>query len=235
MQPIGVYFSPKSRDYDAQTFLPSYRGLLVMLLQAHREFQIVTPRTLGEFHGQILVLPNVSILSATEKQALKSFNKQGGQLIITGQDATELGDVRQIVRMPDCPGKSYLAGLQHDFLQGSREVPETLVSALKPEQNIVVDAPTTVATNFARVDGIPHIFLANFAGLVPGKTATPAPASGIKISAPAADGAVLVYLPFLGERQIVHGTKQGDRMEFVLPPVERGAVAWIPGQSMRPR
>ncbi len=235
MQPIGVYFSPKSRDYDAQNFLPSYRGLLVMLLQAHREFQIVTPRTLGEFHGHILVLPNVSILSATEKQTLKGFNKQGGQLIITGQDATELGDVRQIVRMPDCPGKSYLAGLQHDFLQGSREVPEPFVNALKPEQNILVDAPTSVATNFARVDGIPQIFLANFAGLVPGTNATPASASGIKISAPAADGAVLVYLPFLGERQTVHGTKQGDRMEFVLPPVERGAVAWIPGQSMRPR
>src|SRR5580704_6029059 len=115
MQPIGVYFSPKSRDYDAQNFLPSYRGLLVMLLQAHREFQIVTPRTLGEFHGHILVLPNVSILSATEKQALKSFNKQSGRLVITGQDATELDDARQIVRMPDCPGKSYLAGLQHDF------------------------------------------------------------------------------------------------------------------------
>src|SRR5580704_8330349 len=235
MQPIGVYFSPKSRDYDAQNFLPSYRGLLVMLLQAHREFQVVTPKTLGEFHGHILILPNVSILSATEKQALKSFNKQSGRLVITGQDATELDDARQIVRMPDCPGKSYLAGLQHDFSEGSREVPEAFVRTLKPEQDISIDAPSTVAANFARADGMPHIFLANFAGLVPGTNATPAPASGIKISAPAADGAVLVYLPFLGERQTVHGTKQGDRMEFVLPPVERGAVAWIPGQSMRPR
>jgi hypothetical protein len=235
MQPIGVYFSPKSRDYDAQNFLPSYRGLLVMLLQAHREFQVVTPKTLGEFHGHILILPNVSILSATEKQALKSFNKQSGRLVITGQDATELDDARQIVRMPDCPGKSYLAGLQHDFSEGSREVPEAFVRTLKPEQDISIDAPSTVAANFARADGMPHIFLANFAGLVPGTNATPAPASGIKISAPAADGAVLVYLPFLGERQTVHGTKQGDRMEFVLPPVERGVVAWIPGQSMRPR
>ncbi|MGB8322859.1 MAG: hypothetical protein WCE52_07855 [Candidatus Acidiferrum sp.] len=235
MQPIGVYFSPKSRDYDAENFLPSYRGLLMMLLQAHREFQIVTPKTLAEFHGNVLVLAGVSALSATEKQTLKGFNKRGGQLVITGQDATELGSSQQIVRMPDCPGKSYLAGLQRDFLQGSREVPETFLRALKPQQDISVDAPTTIATNFARVEGIPHIFMANFAGLVPGKIATPTLASGIKISAPAADGAVLVYLPFLGERQTLHGAKKGDRMEFVLPPVERGAIAWIPGQSMRPR
>jgi hypothetical protein len=235
MQPIGVYFSPKSRDYDVENFLPSYRGLLVLLLQAHREFQIVIPKTLAEFHGRVLVLPNVSVLSATEKQVLKDFNKQGGQLVITGQDATELGSSPQIVRVLDCPGKSYLAELQRDFSQGSREAPQAFIRTLNSQQGISVEAPSTVATNFARVDGIPHIFMANFAGLVPGKNATPAAASGIKISASAAGGAVLVYLPFLGERQTLHGAKKGDRMEFVLPPVERGAVAWIPGQSMRPR
>ena len=52
IEPVGVYFSNKSRDYDAAEFLPSYRGTLVALLQAHREFQVVTPRTLGEFQRQ---------------------------------------------------------------------------------------------------------------------------------------------------------------------------------------
>src|SRR5262249_50881180 len=62
MHPIGVYFPPKSRDYDADGFLPSYRGTLIMLLQAHRELQVVTPRTLADFHGETLILPNVSVL-----------------------------------------------------------------------------------------------------------------------------------------------------------------------------
>ena len=67
---VGVYFSPKSRDYNPKTFLPSYRGLLVLLIQQHRAVQVVTPRTLADFHGEALVLPSVSVLSDTEKRDL---------------------------------------------------------------------------------------------------------------------------------------------------------------------
>src|SRR5271169_4796804 len=51
LHPVGVYFSPKSRDYDPRGFLPSFRGLLVLLLQSHQEFQVITPETLAAFHG----------------------------------------------------------------------------------------------------------------------------------------------------------------------------------------
>jgi hypothetical protein len=228
MQPIGVYFSPKSRDYDAEHFLPSYRGLLVLLLQAHHEFQVVTPNTLAEFHGQILVLPNVSILSATEKEALRNFDKRGGRTIITGVSASDLGSSPQMVRMADCPSTAYLAGLQRDFAQGSQRMPEDFLQSLEQKEEILIDAPATVATNLGRVNGMPHIFIANFGGLVPGKVAVPAPASGIRISVPAAAGGSLTYLPFLGRTQTLRGLQKGDRTEFVLPPVERGAVAWLP-------
>ncbi len=227
MQPIGVYFSPKSRDYDSENFLPSYRGLLVLLLQAHREFQVVTPKTLAEFHGQSLVLPNVSTLSFMEKEALRNFNEIGGQIVITGQNATDLGSSAQIIRMADCPAKAYLAGLRRDFAQGSQQARESFLRAFKQKQEVLVDAPSTIATNFARVNGTPHIFLANFAGLMPGKSATPVPASGIKISVLAADEDSLVYLPFLGKLQTLHGVKNRDRMDFLLPPVARGAIAWV--------
>ncbi len=227
MQPIGVYFSPKSRDYDSENFLPSYRGLLVLLLQAHREFQVVTPKTLAEFYGQSLVLPNVSTLSFMEKEALRNFHAIGGQIVITGQDATDLGSSARIIRMADCPAKAYLAGLQRDFAQGSQQARESFLRAFKQKQEVLVDAPSTIATNFARVSGTPHIFLANFAGLMPGKSATPVPASGIKISVLAADEDSLVYLPFLGKLQTLHGVKNRDRMDFLLPPVARGAIAWV--------
>ena len=42
IHPVGVYFSPKSRDYNPKTFLPSYRGMLVLLIQQHRALQVVT-------------------------------------------------------------------------------------------------------------------------------------------------------------------------------------------------
>ena len=90
-----------------------------------------------------------------------------------------------------------------------------------------IDAPTTVAANFAMVSGKPHVYLANFGGLVPGKIAVPTPVTGIHVRVPTAMGDSLTYLPFLGEKQIVHGVKRGNLMEFTLPPLERGAVAWV--------
>jgi hypothetical protein len=231
IQPIGVYFSPKSRDYDAQNFLPSYRGLLVLLLQAHREFQVVTPRTLSEFHGKVLVLPNVSNLSASEKDSLASFSKLGGRIIVTGQDATALPAASNIMRIADCPAKAYLDGLQRDFTQGSKDIPVDFLEALKNDQQIMIDAPSTVATNVANVSGAPHVFLANFGGLIPSKVAIPTPVSGIKITVPATMGNTLVYLPFLGEPQTLHGLKKASQTEFTLPPVERGAVVWIQAEK----
>src|ERR1700730_17932540 len=227
MQPIGVYFSPKSRDYDPQEFLPSYRGLLVLLLQAHREFQVVTSKTLAEFHGQSLVLPNVSILSDNEKQALRDFDKSGGQIVSTGHDATDLGSSAHIIRIADCPAKIYLSGLQRDFTQGSQQAPESFLRALKQKEEVLVDAPPTIATNFARVNGVPHIFLANFSGLIAGKSETPVPVSGLRFSVSAPDVDSLAYLPFLGKLQTLRGVKNRDTMDFILPPIARGGIAWV--------
>src|SRR5438132_14137506 len=78
--------------------------------------------------------------------------------------------------------------------------------------------------------GNPHIFLANFGGLVPHRVAVPTPASEIRVRIRADLGNNLVYLPFLGEERVLHGTKHGDRLEFTLPAVERGAAVWVQRQ-----
>jgi hypothetical protein len=226
IEPVGVYFSNKSRDYDASEFLPSYRGTLVALLQAHREFQVVTPRTLGEFKGKTLVLPNVTTLNDVEKAQLAAFSKNGGRLVVTGADATGLPESDSVVRFKDCPGKAYFDGLEKDFPSASQKPPAEFLATMDVKAKIEVDAPSTVAANIAQLNGSPHVFLANFTGLVPGKTATQTPVTGIRIRVPASDGDTLAYLPFMGETQTLHGTKHGEQIEFTLPPVERGAVAW---------
>jgi hypothetical protein len=81
--------------------------------------------------------------------------------------------------------------------------------------------------NFASVNGAPHIYLVNFGGLVPGTVAAPTPVNSVHIGVPAAMGSSPSYL--LGETQIVQGEKRGDRVEFTLPPLERGAVASVMG------
>ena len=229
MHPVGVYFSPKSRDYDPGGFLPSYRGVLVMLLQSHLEFQVISPKTLAEFHGQVLVLPNVTVLTDAERRSLKRLAENGTRLVITGHNTTGLAGSGQIVSLDNCPASLYLGKLGKNFLAGSQDMPGEFVTLMKVKSDIRIEAPPTVAVNFAQVNGTPHLFLANFSGLVPGEIATPSAVSGSKVSIPAGMGNSLAYLPFLGQTQILHGTKHGDTMQFELPPIERGAVAWVVG------
>jgi hypothetical protein len=229
MHPVGVYFSPKSRDYDPGGFLPSYRGLLVLFLQSHHEFEVITPKTLSGFHGQVLVLPSVTDLSDAEKQSLKRFADNGGHLVITGQNATGFAASEHILPLPNCPASLYLGKLEKNFAGGSQEIPVEFLKLMGTKSELDIEAPSTVAVNFGQVNGTPHLFLANFTGLVPGKIATPTAVSGTKINIPGAMGNSLAYLPFLGQTQILHGIKHGDTIQFELPPIERGAIVWVVG------
>ena len=226
---MGVYFSPKSRDYDPGGFLPSYRGLLVLLLQSHLEFEVITPKTLAEFHGQVLVLPNATVLTNAEKQSLKQFADNGGRLVITGHNATGFTASEHIAPFKNCPASFYLGKLEKNFIDGSQEMPKEFLTVMGVKSEIEIEAPPTLAVNFGRVNGAPHLFFANFTGLVPGKIAIPTGVSGAKVNIPASMGNSLAYLPFLGQTQILPGTKHGDTVQFELPPIERGAVAWVVG------
>ena len=108
-------------------------------------------------------------------------------------------------------------------------MPKEFLQVLTVKSEMELDAPSTIAANFGLVDGSAHLFLANFAGLVPGKVATPTPVAGARVSIPAGLGNSLAYLPFLGQTQILQGTKHGDTMQFELPAIERGAAIWVIG------
>jgi hypothetical protein len=85
INPVGVYFSNKTRDYFADEFNQEYTGILHLLLQAHQEFQIVTPRNLSDFVGKVLFLPDVKCLSPGEISGLQKYKQKGGKLYVTGQ------------------------------------------------------------------------------------------------------------------------------------------------------
>ncbi len=115
IDPVGVYFSPETRNFFTKEFIEAYRGTLILLLQEHREFQIVTPRTLADFKGKSMVLPDVRMLSDGERSSLKSFVAGGGRIVIAGTDATELPKSENIVRLAADPGKTYGAAIEKDF------------------------------------------------------------------------------------------------------------------------
>jgi len=224
--PIGVYFSPETRNFYAGDFLRSYRGILVLLMQSHREFQVVTPRTLNDFRGHSLVLPDVRLMSDRERNWFEHYADQGQQLIITGNDPLAFGARSNIVRFPACPGKAYIASLQNDFGAATPRLQQAFLDVLLPARSIDVSASPHVATFVADVQGAPHVFLANFDGLVGGRNPVQTPQSDIKVSLPAVPGASGKFLPFLGDVQQLTATLQDGRVIFTLPPVAKGGVFW---------
>ena len=230
IHPIGVYFSPKTRDYFAKEFIDSYRGIMMLLMQSHVEFQIVTPRTLADFHGDVLILPDVRCLSDQEVGEMA-----GKRLIPTGETGKydETGAERAsnpIHGQIPCTGKAYYAQLKKDFNDSPElsKLREGFVAQLKISKPAVeVTTSPFVSTQIARVDGKPSVFLANFKGLKSREVAEQTPEQNVKVTFAANRPGTIVFLQFLGQPQKLHAEFDHGRMSCTLPPIEKGAVVWL--------
>ena len=180
--PIGVYFSPETRNYYADEFISSYRGILILLMQKHLEFQVVTPRTLADFRGHTLILPDVRVMSDNEKAWLRKYVDGGKTLVITGEDATQLGAAAGVVRFSKCPGKDYYAALQKSVAESTPDREHEFLQSLKADAPVRVVASHMIATSIARVNGKTHVFFANFAGLQGGVNPIQTPQTGVQIT-----------------------------------------------------
>src|SRR5580693_3049371 len=224
--PIGVYFSPETRNYFADDFIASYRGILILLMQKHLEFQVVTPRTLAEFQGQTLILPDVRVMSDGEKASVRKYLESGKRLVITGEDATHVGGAAGVVRFGKCPGKDYYAALEKSVADTSPDLEHEFLESLKAEPTIRVAASQTVATSIARVDGKTHVFFANFAGLEGGVNPVQTRQTGVVVTVAGVGTGHGFFLPFLGEVQTVAGIAVEGGVVYKLPAIEKGAVFW---------
>jgi hypothetical protein len=122
---------------------------------------------------------------------------------------------------------AYLLALEKDFATASKSMPASFLAALEPDKNLTVKASALVASNTALVEGKTHIFLANFAGLVPHANLKPSAETSASISIPASRKCELHFLPFLGEEVVVTGKSSGNVQTFSLPAFDRAAVAWL--------
>ena len=225
VKPIGVYFSPSTRNSFPTEFLPSYEGVLILLMQKHLPYSIVTPRTLKTFSGSALILPDVRILDESERDSLRAFAKSGGKLLITGTDATGLPLQATIARFAKCPGKEYLQSLDVNLVRALPSSQSAFLENLPANPEVTIEASPNVATHVARVGGSLHVFIANFKGLRGGENARQEPEVNVRITVPA--GSKAKFLPFLGEEQELQGKKSGNNETYMLPPIFRGAVFWV--------
>jgi len=235
VHPVGVYFSPDTRNIFADEFIRSYRGILVLLMQKHWEFQVVTPRNLAEFKGETLVLPDVRILHDQEKDWLRNFVEKGRTLAITGTDATQLGETVNVTRFPRCPGKEYMSAIESDFERADPDSQAEFLKSLKNTTEVEVTASPMVATSIAAVEGNTHIFFANFAGLRSGVNPVQTPQTGVRVRIAKAGKGKAFFLPFLGDAQEVSGVHESDsRTSYILPTITKGAVFWYEGGEAKP-
>lgn len=227
IDPIGVYFSPETRNVYAEEFLSSYRGILILLMQKHLEFQIVTPRTLEAFKGKTLVLPDVRVLDDSEKNQLKALTARGGRLIIAGVDSTGLAESQNVVKLSGSPGKDYNAMLEKDFEKASPDSQRDFFAALQGGNSVGISASPKVATSIAQTpDGHIHCYFANFAGLKGGVNPVQTPLEGVTVNLVSKTDGKGFFLPFLGQVQAVNGRRSGDSLTFNLPTITRGGVFW---------
>ena len=224
--PVGVYFSPQTRNFFAKDFVASYRGILILLMQKHLEFQIVTPRTLAGFQGSRLILPDVRMISESEKALLRTYVAGNKVLLVTGGDATGLPDAANVLRFGKCPGKDYSAAVQKDFDAASPDREREFLEGLKAEGAIHVVSSPMIATSIAKVNGNPHVFFANFAGLRGGVNPVQTPQSGVQVVVSGKTKGRGFFLPFLGDVQPVDGVIGPTGMTYNLPTIQKGAVFW---------
>jgi hypothetical protein len=194
-------------------------------MQKHLPYAVVTPRTLAKFNGSALILPDVRVLDDHERQAAAYFAKSGGKLVITGTDATGLGDQKSVVRFKDCPGKAYAQALESNFADTAPSSQAAFLGSLPANDDITVEGSPAVATHVAMVNGKLHVYFANFKGLRGGENARQTPADGMRVTAKG--GGKAKFLPFLGEEQELRGEQNGNATVYQLPPIFRGGVFWI--------
>jgi hypothetical protein len=226
---IGVYFSDATRNRYADEFVNSYRGALLELLQNHRQFQILTPRTLDAFRGKTLVLPDVRVLGEKELSAIRRFAKDGGRVVIDGAANDGLRDLVQAVRLPDDPAKTYLAGAERDYAGARPLEQKAFLEAVGSgdEDAVQVRAGSDVVANAMRIGGKTYVFFSNFSGIKPGVELTPTIQTDVRVTVPASMGTTMHVLPFLGTEAVVNGAPVGGRVSFALPALERGLVVWF--------
>ena len=226
IHPVGVYFSPETRNFYADEFIRSYRGILLLLLQKHLEFQVVTPRTLSAFNGKTLVLPDVRILSETEKSLLSKYVATGGRLVISGTNVTDFDKEPSVVRFPDCPGKAYMKAAEQDFAKADPDSQQEFLKSLNADNTIRVSAGPLVATSISMVENSPHIYFANFSGLEGKVNPVQLPQRDVTVVIEGGKGTSGHFLPFLGDQQDLQGSAANGQVSFTLPPISKGAVFW---------
>ena len=255
--PVGIYFSPKTRNYFPDEWIESYIGIFNLLLREHIEFEIVTPRTLKTATSNLLILSDVKCLSDDEYSELKSWLKAGKIIIYTGETGsyTEKREISvnrsrmqellntypNAICITGNPERSFYHFLKENYnlsaQKGKNPVYENkelsnlldqILNAKTFSPAIQIENADVCVVQIASVNSKPTIFLANFSGLKGRINANPMLGKDIIITFYNTERkSNVVFIPFMGEPQKIKGEWKQGKLKITLPEISRGCIVQL--------
>jgi hypothetical protein len=255
--PVGIYFSPKTRNYFADEWIESYLGIFNLLLREHIEFEIVTPRTLSSSKSSLLILPDVKCMDENEFSELKAWLKNGKTLLYTGETG-KYNEKREILKNPG--RMQELSGMHPTAIQIQGNPERVFYQFLKTSYNqsaqkgknpvydnkdvskllnqihstksftpaVQIENADVCVVQIASVENKPTVFLSNFAGLKGSKNANPITAKNITITFNNAKrNSQAVMISFLGKPLKVKGKWSDGKLRVTLPEISRGCIVQL--------
>jgi hypothetical protein len=166
-------------------------------------------------------------MSQQEASEIRQFVTAGGRLVITGETAPELNGIARAIYVKDDPARHFLAASETDFSATPNAEAESLLSAVGDGGPVYVSGTKNLVVHAAIIQQIPYLFIANFEGIVPGHNLIPTAQIDTSVTVPRHFGSTMHVLPFLGVEYEVRGRTDGQKIIFVIPRIERGAVVWF--------
>ena len=220
----------------------------------HKEFEIVTPRTLRTTNCKILILPDVKCISDIEYAQLQSWLKKGNTLISTGETA-KYKDKREIsayqarmqelsntypnaIRVTGNPERNFYQFLKANYNQSAQKGKNPvydkqelgdLLGQICNSKNyspaVQVENADVCAVQIASVNAKPTVFLANFSGLKGRVNANPIHHKNIIVTFNNAKrNSQVVLISFLGKAKNLKGEWSDGKLRVTLPEISRGCI-----------
>ncbi len=257
ISPVGIYFSPKTRNYFADEWIESYMGIFNLLLQEHIEFEIVTPCTLYTAKSSMLILPDVKCIGEDEFAGLKSWIKSGKTIIYSGEtgmyndkrvleaDKSRMQKLSEsssgVIFVPGNPEKQYYKSFKANFdnsvysgkypvIQNNEieKLLELIRKAPGYKPAVIIANAEVCVTQVASVNNKPTVFIANFSGLKGRVNANQFPARNVTLTfSNAPQSAKITFVPFLGEVQQLKGKWTNGKLRVTLPVITRGCIVQL--------
>jgi hypothetical protein len=214
----------------------------------------VTPRTISQFKGRILIVPDVRCLDDDEVASFRRFASASHTLTITGKS----GDLRidgeprranplrqltpaqgalwmeqefgtafeQILRKSYASAAANASSSIPDAEQALAHFETDVLKNTDAGRTISITASPFVISQIATVKGKVYVFLSNFKGIIPKQNPAPKPESNTIIQFPRSAGSHVYALPYLGERAELPTHAVADRLIVNVPAFARSVVVW---------